>query len=194
MAAHEALLADRVLYASLWTLSGTRLVCHCRASESCHGDVLIEEFKRSYPAAYDRSQQQAVPPEPESDEGSSPDEGVPPKMSGHCGKGQPMKVGVGYTQRDFCDGQSLASPGRWPPGSRVLPSSHGWTSVVNCFMRFTNHHGTEQLLVSFAMGKIGSCPFPLDEVAELKRSVIGSSENMVIARMSLLIYCSWIFS
>ena len=128
----DALLADRVLFASLWTLSGTRLVCHCRASESCHGDVLIGEFKRSFPGAYDRSQDRGVPPdpgilsfmarlreEPESEEGSSPDEGVHPKMSGHCGKGQLMKVGVGYTQRDFCDGQSLASPGRWLPGSRV---------------------------------------------------------------------------
>ena len=44
--------------------------------------------------------------EPESGGGSNPDEGASPKMSGHCGKGQPMKVGVGYTQRDFCDGQS----------------------------------------------------------------------------------------
>ena len=40
----QALLADPVLLNSLWTLSGTRLVCHCRATEDCHGDVLIEEF------------------------------------------------------------------------------------------------------------------------------------------------------
>ena len=181
----EALLGDRALYSSLWTLSGTRLVCHCRASESCHGDILNEEFKKSYPTAYDRLQVRAGPPDPEilsfmarlreeqeSEEGSSPDEGIPPKMSGHCGKGQPMKVGVGYTQRDFCDGQSLASPRRWPPGSRVYPSSRSWASVVDCFMSFTNHHGTEQLLVSLAMEKFGSCPFPLDEFANLKESVI----------------------
>ena len=43
----DALLGDRALYASLRILSGTRLVCHCRASESCHGDELIEEFKKS---------------------------------------------------------------------------------------------------------------------------------------------------
>ena len=42
-------------------------------------------------------------------------------------------------------------------------------------MRFTNHHGTEQLLVSLAMGKIDSCPFPLNGAAELKRSVIGAA-------------------
>ena len=61
--------------------------------------------------------------EPESDEGSSPDEGVPMKFAGHRGINSPMMVGVGYVQREFCDGQSLASPGRWPPGSRVYPSS-----------------------------------------------------------------------
>ena len=33
---------DSALHASLWTLSGTLLVCHCRANEACHGDVLVE--------------------------------------------------------------------------------------------------------------------------------------------------------
>ena len=54
--------------------------------------------------------------------GSSPDEGVPEKGSEHRGIGPPIMVGVGYTQRELCDGQSLASPRRWPPGSRVLPN------------------------------------------------------------------------
>ena len=73
------------------------------------------------------------------------------------------------------DGQSLASPGRWPPGSRVYPSSKSWTSVVDCILRFTHHHGTEQLLVSLAMGKIDACPFPPDDVAQLKESVISAA-------------------
>ena len=46
----EALRADPVLLNSLWTLSGTRLVCHCRATEDCHGDVLIEEFREVVPS------------------------------------------------------------------------------------------------------------------------------------------------
>ena len=138
-----------------------------------------------YPDAYDRTQRYSVPPEPEilsflarlreepeSDEGSSPDEGVPSKMSGHLGKGHPMKIGVGYVQRDFCDGQSLASPGRWPPGARVHPSTSAWTAVRDCFWKFTSHHGTERLLVELAMGKIQSSPFPPAEVAELKQQVI----------------------
>ena len=36
----DALISDRKLHSCLWTLSGRRLVCHCRPSEACHGDVL----------------------------------------------------------------------------------------------------------------------------------------------------------
>ena len=46
---------DKVLYGSLWTLSGRRLVCHCKTTQSCHGDVLIEEFVKSYPSAHNRN-------------------------------------------------------------------------------------------------------------------------------------------
>ena len=186
----QALLADPALHNSLWTLSGTRLVCHCRATEDCHGDVLVEEFKKLYPAAHDRNQPHGVPPgheilsflarlreEPESDEGSSPDEGVPMKFAGHRGIGSPMMVGVGYVQREFCDGQSLASPGRWPPGSRVYPSSPVWSSVQECFWRFTAHYGTEKLLVDLAMGKVEESPFPPDEIQQLKQAVISAASR-----------------
>ena len=168
-----------------WTLSGTRLVCHCRATEDCHGDVLIEEFRKLYPAAHDRNQSYVAPPgpeilnflarlreEPESDEGSSADEGVPDKFAGHRGNGPPMKVGVGYVQREFCDGQSLASPGRWSPEAPIYPSSTVWSSVRECFWRFTTHYGTEKLLVDLAMGKVEESPFPSDEILQLKKSVI----------------------
>ena len=181
----EALRADPVLLNSLWTLSGTRLVCHCRATEDCHGDVLVEGFRKLYPVAHDRNQPCGVPPgqeilsflarlreEPESDEGSSPDEGVPSRFAGHRGNGSLMKVGVGYVQREFCDGQCLASPGRWPPGARTYPSSEVWISIRECFWRFTTHHGTEKLLVDLAMGKVEASPFPPDEILQLKQTVI----------------------
>ena len=87
------LLQDRVLYSSLWTLSGMRLVCQWRPSEACHGDVLVEEFRKAYPDACDRNEFNATPlapavlnfmarlrEEPESDDGSSPDEGVPASL------------------------------------------------------------------------------------------------------------------
>ena len=86
-----------------------------------------------------------------------------------------MKIGVGYVQRDFCDGQSLASRGRWPPGALVYPSTSAWTAVRDCFWRFTSHHGTERLLVELAMGKVQSSPFPPAEVAQLKQQVIDTA-------------------
>ena len=50
--------------------------------------------------------------EPESDEGSTADEGAPSTGRGFCGRGLPCRSVLGHTARDFCDGQSLASPGR----------------------------------------------------------------------------------
>ena len=53
---------DKALYSSLWTLSGRRLVCHCKPTQSCHGDVLIEEFVRTYPLAHNRNDLASEPP------------------------------------------------------------------------------------------------------------------------------------
>ena len=81
----ETTQADQVLYRSLWTLSGRRLICHCRLHEKCHGDVLIQEFSNSYPQAYDRTTKAGTPAdsrvlnymsrlreEPDSEEGLEP--------------------------------------------------------------------------------------------------------------------------
>ena len=184
----DAFLQDKILYASLWTLSGTRLVCLCRANENCHGDVLIEEFRSSFPTAHDRTNQLGPPPdarildyvarlreEPESDDGSGPDEGVPDKHAGHRGIGKPMQVGVGYVQRDLCDGQSLASPGRWAPASRVYPTTARWRCVADTFQRFTDFYGTQDLLVTLAIGNVDKCPFLPDEVANLKEELVGNA-------------------
>ena len=109
---------------------------HCKPGQQCHGDSIISEFKTHFPTAYDRSDPASPPPdsntlnylavlreEPLSDEGSTADEGVPPAGSGWQGRGRLMIVGTGYTAREICDGQSLASPGRWPPEERRYPTS-----------------------------------------------------------------------
>ena len=138
-----------------------------------------------FPQAYDRTTRAGNPPdsrvlnymsrlreEPDSEEGSSPDEGVPEKGSGHRGIGPPMMVGVGYTQRELCDGQTLASPGRWPPGSRIYPTSRPWLQIAECYSRFADHYGTEELLVSLASGKVTECPFPSEEVSIFNRELL----------------------
>ena len=61
----------------------------------CHGDALIEEFRRSFPDAHDRNDLKSKPPpssmldftarlrwEPDTESDSSPDEGVPGKHLG----------------------------------------------------------------------------------------------------------------
>ena len=186
----ETLKQDQALHRSLWTLSGRRLICHCRLHEKCHEDVLIQEFSNSYPQAYHRTTKAGtladsrvlnnmsrLREEPDSEEGSSPDEGVPEKGSGHRGIGPPMMVGVGYTQRELCDGQSLASPRRWPPGSRVYPTSQPWIQIAECYARFADHYGTETLLVSLASGKVTECPFPAEEISILNRELLGIASH-----------------
>ena len=124
------------LRARLWTLSGLRLVCHCRATQECHADVIFQEFRRAHPGAFDRDDADGETPtsavlnclarlrmEPEPDEESSADENVPEKGAGWKGVGAPMIVGAGYASREYCDGQTLASPGRWPIAQRRYPES-----------------------------------------------------------------------
>ena len=57
------------------------------------------------------------------------DEGAPSAGSGWCGSGKPMLVGTGRASREFCDGQSVASPGRWPIHSRRNPSTSSWLAI-----------------------------------------------------------------
>ena len=83
-----------------------------------------------------------------------------------------MQVGVGYAKREICDGQSLASPGRWAPGSRVYPNSTHWNRISSVYRRFTEHHSTEELLVSLAIGRGDKCPLPPADAAGLKEELI----------------------
>ena len=97
-----------------------------------------------------------------------------------------MQIGVGYTVRDFCGGQSLASPGRWPPAMRRYPSSDKWTSVADLVRRFSEHHGTTQLLMDLALGRVEKCPFPGESLEELKGEIVGflSSRGLNLNRAS----------
>ena len=100
----EHLGRDTTLSDSVWKLSGRRLLCHCKDSQRCHGDILISEFRRQFPRAYDHAPPTAsvldflarLREEPESDD-TSADEGAPPKGTGWRGKGPPMEIGTGYS-------------------------------------------------------------------------------------------------
>ena len=134
-----ALLDDSTLRGTLWTLSGRRLVCHCQLSQPCHGDVLIEEFRRVFPDAHDQNDLKSRPPsasvldfkarlrdEPGTESDSSPNGGVPGKRSGYCGAGEPLSVGVGYTTRDM-RWEAGGVTGKVAARSRRYPTNSSWT-------------------------------------------------------------------
>ena len=185
---------DQDLNEALWQLSGARLVCHCRPGESCHADVSRTVFSERIPDAYDRVSGSAKPPTaqvlnymaklrevPEQSDGSSADEGAPERGAGWVGHGPPIEVCVDVS-RELCDGQSLASPGRWSPEQRSYPQHEQWKAIVKLFEKFANTYGTEELLTSLALGKVAECPFPSDEVKNLKAEVVRCADGYDLRR------------
>ena len=81
-------------------------------------------------------------------------------------------VGVGYTAREYCDGQSLASPGRWPVQQRRYPENALWKVVSDLFMSFAERQGNAELLMRLAVGRVEHCPFDSQSVRELKDSTV----------------------
>ena len=58
----EKLSRDSELQDNLHTLSGKRLLCHCRPTESCHTDSIISAFRVRFPEAFDRDDEEAPAP------------------------------------------------------------------------------------------------------------------------------------
>ena len=88
-----------------------------------------------------------------------------------------MLVGSGYCTREFCDGQTLASPGRWPVESRRYPDRPEWTNVVEMITEFSRSFGTMELLVNLAVGRVKESPFPHEAVVSLKTRIIDQLER-----------------
>ena len=77
-------------------LSGFRLVCHCRANQACHAESIIKVYKSLFPAAFNRediatatagseevlSRLASLREVPDSDDGSTADEGAPARGTG----------------------------------------------------------------------------------------------------------------
>ena len=123
--------------------------------------------------------------EPDSSGGSSADEEAKPPGTGWTGTGKPMQVGVGYTVRDLCDGQTLAPPGRWPLSMRRYPRSDDWKAVVWLVKRFSECFGTAKLLMDLALGRVKG-PFRNEAVRELRDETVKvlSSRGLQLRRES----------
>ena len=55
---------------------------------------------------------------------------------------------------------------------RRYPQHVQWKAVVKLFENFAKTYGTEELLTRLALGKVPECPFPFDEVRNLKGEVV----------------------
>ena len=102
---------------------------------------IITVYKEVFPAAYDREDTTAAAAhsaevlnrlarlreEPESDHGSTKDEGAPARGAGEVGtkKTDADRFGLHET-RHMRWGQSLASLGRWPAEQRTCPEDETW--------------------------------------------------------------------
>ena len=85
-----------------------------------------------------------------------------------------MKIGVGYVQREtfvMVGHSHLPVDGHLDREFIHRRKSGTWLPIVSGGSPVC-HHGTEQLLVSLAMEKIEECPFPPEDVAELKQELI----------------------
>ena len=159
-------------YSTMEAIGRPGWVCHCTHNHACHADSLISLYRSRFPAAI-RPRRPIhgasilghiavlilLREEPVEDDGSSGDEGAPPANSGWRGTVAPLMVGTGYTSREFCDGQTLASPGRWPVQFQRYPKSQTWLAVADSFMDFASSWGTPQMIMDLALGKVQKTPF-----------------------------------
>ena len=134
-------------------------MCHCLLAQHFHGDVLIDEFRKSYLDAHDTNELKGDPPsailnfvarlreEPVADSDSTADEGVRTKRHG-----------------------------KWPPGSRKCPMRPDWDAIAKLYQTFTGRYGTERLLVSLALGRSKSVPFEERVIDEHTGAVIAEVE------------------
>ena len=99
-----------------------------------------------------------------------------PRGSG-WGRGSPFLVGSGYCVRENCDGQTLASPERWPVESRRCPEHPEWKRVADMITDFFQTFGTMEPLVNQAMGRIKDSPFQ-PEACALKHRTIRELEEL----------------
>ena len=83
-----------------------------------------------------------------------------------------MQVGVGYTVRGYCDGQSLTSLGKWPVAARRYSETSTWREVVRLFRQLSQQYGTEELLINLSLGRVEAMPFPAQEVASVKGRIV----------------------
>ena len=148
------------------------LSCHCTPEQECHANILIEEYRRQFPSAYNWG-------DPDSPSPSSSALNLPRRI---------------VRRRDSTDEDSWMARNRKTEGGRIgvhdlgdlrrtrtgiarKMVSHGtWIPrVVTVEGSFRADHGlTTALLTRLAMGQVTESPFEEEAVARLKEQVVRS--------------------
>ena len=160
------------MQSQLVQLTDKVLLCHCSPTEPCHWDVLIRAWeKRFLNAEGQDSEDEAAQAEelfraaelrqtveePESQSEEEP--GQAPRGAGWRGRGPPMSVGRGPTEREFHDGAGLCSPGRWQIDQRVLPDTPLLQEFQGLLKSFAAKFMGSEVFAKLACGKGVTCPF-----------------------------------
>ena len=170
--------------------SKKELICQCSARQTCHADAIIDalglsSFRLVFPspsgAVLDYISR--LREEQDSDEDTTADEEAAPAGSGWRGSGEPMQVGTGYTSREYCDGQSLVSPGRWPTDSRKYPTHALWKLVTDRYWSFCVEVGSPELLMKLALGQVQDTPFHGEGSDRLPLSFSCSSPQLKVQKL-----------
>ena len=71
-------------------------------------------------------------------------------------------------------GNQLLLRGRWPVAARRYPETSAWRAgrAIVSSVSSSDQHGTEEFLVSLALGRVEEMPFPAQDVASLKGRMI----------------------
>ena len=152
----------------LRTVLGKRLVC-CTRSHRCNADALIQKFVEMDPESYDFENSQRTNVIVRNHRVRKVHErtkGFLPKCR-LMWSGRANVCGVGYTCGEHCNVQGLASPERWPVARRKYPDSFASQSVG-----FVEQHGTPELPMVLALGRVKECSFSAADVQELKEESV----------------------
>ena len=166
-------------------MEGTKknLTCQAPASTS---DARIESTTRQEGSSSEAST------EGEADEPTSDEEepGISrPKYRDHKpGMGPPMQNTWGGKSRDCHDGAGLCSLGRWLPPKRVGPIGEFSYNLKGKIKAIITRHidNPVKLVCSMACGKISSCPFSDQMIAEAREAWLDSLADSVSQKEELV--------
>ena len=180
------LATDPELRAALPALEGRRLACLCDPTQLCHGDLIIDEF-RKLQAARCTAHTLAPPTDTAAlAEASRRREAKPVPMARklqgrqsptrQAGVGSPVYVGRGARRRLFADGGGLCSPGLWHPDARLEPNNAGIQlreALVRSLFAFGESvpGGLPGLAGRLYTGQVEECPFDKPLLAAGRRAV-----------------------